>query len=35
MGIWEKGKHIRWLTREDIEMLEQQQQELIYGQEVD
>ena len=33
MGIWEKGKHVRWLTKEDIEQLEQQQQELMYGEE--
>ena len=34
MGIWEKGKHIRELTKEDIEQLEeQQQQQMIYGSE--
>ena len=34
IGIWERGKRIRVLTREDIEQLEQQQQELVYDEEV-
>ena len=29
MGIWEKGILVRELTKEDIEQLEQQQQELM------
>ena len=32
MGIWERGKFIRELTKEDLEYLEQQQ---MYGQEED
>ena len=35
MGIWEKGKQIRELTKEDIEQLELQPQELLYGKLVD
>lgn len=33
MGIWQKGYLVRELTKEDIEQLEQQQQELMmqYG----
>ena len=30
MGLWEKGKHLRWLTKEEVE---QQQELMIYGQE--
>lgn len=26
MGIWEKGRRLRWLTPEELEELEQQQQ---------
>ena len=35
MGIWDRGVFVRELTREDIEQLELQQQELemSYGQE--
>ena len=35
MGIWENGKHVRELTKEDIELLEQQQQEMMYGEEME